>query len=82
MMNEEATTQLKEENIRLKKLLTLISTCCSMNKHCTVKEILRDTIYAFDTVASESSNKRVEDDYVILSKFFNEYYGEQWDNYD
>ena len=80
MMNEEATTQLKEENIQLKKLLTLISASCSMNKHCTVKEILRDTIYGFDTVAGESAN--VWDDYVLLSKFFNEYYGEQWDNYD
>ena len=80
MVNEEETTQLKEENIRLKKLLQLISTCCSMNKHCTVKEILRDTIYGLDTVADESAN--AWNDYVILSKFFNEYYGEHWDNYD
>ena len=71
---------LKKENTQLKGLLTLISTCCSMNNHCTVKEILRDSIYGLDTVAGESAN--AWNDYVILSKFFNEYYGEHWDNYD
>ena len=80
MMNEEETTHLKEENTQLKGLLTLISACCSMNKHCTVKEIIRDTIYGLDTVTGESYN--AWNDYVILSKFFNEYYGEHWDNYD
>ena len=38
------------------------------------------TIYGLDTVAGESAN--AWNDYVILSKFFNEYYGEHWDNYD
>lgn len=80
MINEDEATQLNEENIRLKKLLQLISTSCSLNNHCTVKEILRDTIYGLDTVAEHSAG--AWNDYVILSKFFSEYYDEHWDNYD
>ena len=79
-LNDKEYGELKEENLRLKKLLQLISTACSMNNHCTVKEILRDSIYGLDTVAGESAN--AWNDYVILSKFFSEYYGEHWDNYD
>lgn len=73
-------SQLKEENIRLKELLTLIADAFTDNEYDSTKEIIRETIRSIDTIIDESAN--AWNDYVILSKFFSEYYGEHWDNYD
>lgn len=61
-----------------KELLKLIANACSFSKEHTVKEILRNEIKGIDTVTYESAN--AYQDYVLLSEFFKEYYGEYWDN--
>ena len=61
-----------------KELLKLIANACSFSKEHTVKEILRNEIKGIDTVTYESAN--AYQDYVLLSKFFKECYGEYWDN--
>lgn len=71
---------LKKENTQLKGLLTLIADAFTDNEYDSTKEIIRETIRSIDTITDESAN--AWNDYVILSKFFNEYYGEHWDNYD
>ena len=61
-----------------KELLKLIANACSFSKEHTVKEILRNEIKGIDTVTYESAN--AYQDYVLLSEFFKECYGEYWDN--
>lgn len=72
-MNEQQATINKK-----KELLKLIANACSFNKEHSVKEILRNQIKGIDTVTSESAN--AWKDYVLLSEFFEECYGENWDN--
>ena len=71
---------LKKENTQLKGLLTLIADAFTDKEYDSTKEIIRETIRSIDTITDESAN--AWNDYVILSKFFNEYYGEHWNNYD
>ena len=69
----------QQSNIDKKKeLLKLIANACSFNKEHSVKEILRNEIKGIDTVTYESAN--AWHDYVLLSEFFEECYGEHWDN--
>lgn len=69
----------QQSNINKKKeLLKLIANACSFNKEHSVKEILRNEIKGIDTVTYESAN--AWHDYVLLSEFFEECYGEHWDN--
>lgn len=69
----------QQNNIDKKKeLLKLIANACSFNKEHSVKEILRNEIKGIDTVTYESAN--AWHDYVLLSEFFEECYGEHWDN--
>ena len=73
----ETTKRLNEQqsNINKKKeLLKLIANACSFNKEHSVKEILRNEIKGIDTVTYESAN--AWHDYVLLSEFFEECYGE------
>ena len=63
-----------------KELLKLIAKACTYSKEHSVKEILRKEIRAIDTVTGESAN--AWHDYVLLSEFFEECYGEHWDNFD
>lgn len=73
IMNEQQSTINKE-----KEILKLIANACSFNKEHSVKEILRNEIKGIDTVTYESAN--AWHDYVLLSEFFEEVYGEHWDN--
>ena len=74
MLNE-----LYEENQQLKKTLRIIADAESTRESDNVKEILRDTLFGLDSVAGESFN--AWNDYVLLNKFFKEYYdNEHWDN--
>lgn len=78
---EDCKDKLNEQqsNINKKKeLLKLIANACSFNKEHSVKEILRNEIKGIDTVTYESAN--AWHDYVLLSEFFEECYGEHWDN--
>ena len=72
-LNEQQATINKN-----KELLKLIANACSFNKEHSVKEILRNEIKGIDTVTYESAN--AWHDYVLLSEFFEEFYGEHWDN--
>ena len=73
LLNEQQATINKNE-----ELLKLIAKACSFNKEHSVKEILRNEIKGIDTVTYESAN--AWHDYVLLSEFFEECYGEHWDN--
>ena len=73
LLNEQQATINKK-----KELLKLIAKACSFNKEHSVKEILRNEIKGIDTVTYESAN--AWHDYVLLSEFFEECYGEHWDN--
>ena len=73
LLNEQQSIIDKE-----KELLKLIANACSFNKEHSVKEILRNEIKGIDTVTYESAN--AWHDYVLLSEFFEECYGEHWDN--
>lgn len=73
LLNEQQATINKK-----KELLKLIANACSFNKEHSVKEILRNEIKGIDTVTYESAN--AWHDYVLLSEFFEECYGEHWDN--
>lgn len=61
-----------------KELIKLIADACTYTKEHSVKEILRKEIEGIDSVAGEFAS--AWHDYVILSKFFKECYGEYWDN--
>ena len=79
--NEKLRAKIEEQqsNINKKKeLLKLIANACSFNKEHSVKEILRNEIKGIDTVTYESAN--AWHDYVLLCEFFEECYGEHWDN--
>ncbi len=73
---------LQEENKKLKELIGLIAdTECFLNDNLvSVKEVLRWKIWGLDAVASESVD--AWNDYCILSAFFEEHYGEHWDNFE
>ena len=60
------------------ELIELIANACTYSKEHSVKEILRKEIKGIDTVTYESAN--AWHDYVLLSEFFEECYGEHWDN--
>ena len=76
---KEENKRLKEENQQLKKTLRIIADAESARGADNVKEILRDTLFGLDSVAGESFN--AWNDYVLLNKFFKEYYdNEHWDN--
>ena len=81
MLNKEVVDLLNEQQATInkkKELLKLIANACSFNKEHSVKEILRNEIKGIDTVTYESAN--AWHDYVLLSEFFEECYGEHWDN--
>lgn len=70
--------QLREENNELKELIKLIADADSYREENSVKEILRNEIWGIDSVAGEYAS--AWHDCVILSNFFEKYYGEHWDN--
>lgn len=69
---------LQKENKELKELLYLITGIFSFEKEESVKELLRNEIKGLDAVSYEFAG--AWNDYCILSKFFQERYGEHWDN--
>lgn len=75
---KEEKKQLHYELQEIKELLKLIADACTYTKEHSVKEILRKEIEGIDSVAGEFAS--AWHDYVILSKFFKEYYKEYWDN--
>lgn len=77
-MLEDKVLKQQDTINKKKELLKLIANACSFSKEHTVKEILRNEIKGIDTVTYESAN--AYQDYVLLSKFFKECYGEYWDN--
>ena len=62
----------------LKRMLKLVSESESVRNENSVKEIVRNTLFGLDSVAGESAN--AFNDYLMLNKFFKEYYNEHWDN--
>ena len=62
----------------LKRMLQLVSELESVRNENSVKEIVRNNLFGLDSVAGESAN--AFNDYLLLNKFFKEYYNEQWDN--
>ncbi len=70
----------EQQNIinKQNELIKLIANACTYSKEHSVKEILRKEIKGIDTVTYESAN--AWHDYVLLSEFFKECYGEHWDN--
>lgn len=66
--------QIKE----LKRMLQLISESESFRNENSVKEIVRNNLFGLDSVTGESAN--AFNDYLLLNKFFKEYYNEHWDN--
>lgn len=77
-MLEDKVLKQQDTINKKKELLKLIANACSFSKEHTVKEILRNEIKGIDTVTYESAN--AYQDYVLLSEFFKECYGEYWDN--
>ena len=73
LLNEQQATINKQN-----ELIELIANACTYSKEHSVKEILRKEIKGIDTVTYESAN--AWHDYVLLSEFFEECYGEHWDN--
>ena len=73
ILNEQ-DQQIKE----LKRMLQLVSELESVRNENSVKEIVRNNLFGLDSVAGESAN--AFNDYLLLNKFFKEYYNEQWDN--
>ena len=70
--------KLSEENKKLKEILNLIAEAHSYREENTVKEIIRNLLFALDTVTHESAN--AYHDYTLLNNFFKEHYKEHWDN--
>lgn len=77
-MLEDKVLEQQDTINKKKELLKLIANACSFSKEHTVKEILRNEIKGIDTVTYESAN--AYQDYILLSEFFKECYGEYWDN--
>lgn len=71
--------RLREENIRLKELVTLIADAFTDEEYDSTKGIIRETIRSIDTITDESES--AWNDYCLLSNFFEKYYGEHWNNY-
>lgn len=74
----ELMNKLDQRNKELEKILSLISEAESYRTENSVKEIIRNTLFALDTVTGESANAYKE--YNLLNKFFKEHYNEHWDN--
>ena len=65
---------------RLKEQLSLVCKAKSSSPYNSVKEVLRREIFGLDYAAQESAN--AWNHYCVLSKLFEEQYGEYWDNFD
>ena len=65
---------------RLKEQLSLVCKAESSAPYNSVKEVLRRQIFGLDCAAEESAN--AWNHYCVLSKLFEEQYGEYWDNFD
>lgn len=65
---------------RLKEQLSLVCKAESSSPYNNVKEVLRRQIFGLDCAAEESAN--AWNHYYVLSKLFEEQYGEHWDNFD
>ena len=65
---------------RLKEQLSLVCKAESSSPYNSVKEVLRRQIFGLDCAAEESAN--AWNHYCVLSKLFEEQYGEYWDNED
>lgn len=65
---------------RLKEQLSLVCKAESSSPYNSVKEVLRRQIFGLDCAAQESAN--AWNHYCVLSKLFEEQYGEHWDNFD
>lgn len=65
---------------RLKEQLSLVCNAESSSPYNSVKEVLRRQIFGLDCAAQESAN--AWNHYCVLSKLFEEQYGEHWDNFD
>ena len=65
---------------RLKEQLSLVCKAESSSPYNSVKEVLRRQIFGLDCAAQESAN--AWNHYRVLSKLFEEQYGEYWDNFD
>lgn len=68
------------ETERLKEQLSLVCNAESSAHYNSVKEVLRRQIFGLDCAAEESPNAWHH--YRLLSKLFEEQYGEYWDNFD
>ena len=78
---EYATEILNEQDQKikeLKRMLKLVSESESVRNENSVKEIVRNKLFGLDSVAGESAN--AFNDYLMLNKFFKEYYNEHWGN--
>ena len=75
MLNEQ-----QAEIERLKEQLSLVCNAESSAPYNSVKEVLRRQIFGIDHAAEESPNAWHH--YLLLSKLFEEQYGEYWDNED
>jgi len=75
---ETGLIKAENENNKLKKLLDLISNIDSIvYERDSVKELIRDEIRGLDTVSYDCGS--AWNDYVILSEWFREHYGEDWE---
>ena len=83
LRNDEVVDLLNEQQAeieRLKEQLSLVCNAESSSPYNSVKEVLRRQIFGLDCAAEESPNAWHH--YRLLSKLFEEQYGEYWDNED
>lgn len=81
--NHKLSNKLNEQQAeieRLKEQLSLVCKAESSSPYNSVKEVLRRQIFGLDCAAQESAN--AWNHYCVLSKLFEEQYGEYWDNFD
>jgi len=76
----ELLNEQQAEIERLKEQLSLVCNAESSSPYNSVKEVLRRQIFGLDCAAQESAN--AWNNYCVLSKLFEEQYGEYWDNFD
>ncbi len=77
---ENTLNEQQAEIERLKEQLSLVCNAESSSPYNSVKEVLRRHIFGLDCAAQESAN--AWNHYCVLSKLFEEQYGEHWDNFD
>ena len=77
---EHKVDEQQAEIERLKEQLSLVCKAESSSPYNSVKEVLRRQIFGLDCAAQESAN--AWNHYCVLSKLFEEQYGEYWDNFD